>query len=178
MKSLNDPKLIEQLEADYREAFDNDEEDETVGAIEGQTKDQGFLDGADLGCDGYLDKNIPWLRQNLGFSSVRKQLEAAWPFFARHLAPDGSPAHLHKDYDPKLTNAELEARGFIPVEPHWHQYVGTSAMAERGFDGKNVILADGTGVGKTLQCIMMTAYLRHLAVMQAENNTTMPNIGK
>ena len=50
----------------------------------------------------------------------------------------------------------------VALKPMWHQLVGVAAMVRRFFDGKNVILADGVGVGKTMECFMVMCYLRYL----------------
>ena len=64
-----------------------------------------------------------------------------------------------------------------PLQPRWHQWVGLAAMVERFFSGSNVLLADGVGVGKTMQAFMVMAYMRYLRVLSEGNEPSRPDLG-
>ena len=95
LKSLNDPEEISRLEEEYRESFETEETDLTLGEIQTQAMDQSDLDAAgDLGVDDFKASDIASLRLLLGLQSEQKSREeckALMPFFARHVAVDGFP---------------------------------------------------------------------------------------
>lgn len=102
-----------------------------------------------------------------------------FPFFNSVIHDLGMWPDEIEDFESKNKiedETELLKHGLRNLRPRWHQYVGLAACVKRFFDRKNVILADGVGVGKTMQCLMIMAYLRHLRVVYKQRG--LPNIGE
>jgi SNF2 family DNA or RNA helicase len=166
LSELNHPEMIARLEYEYNISFSVEmtliQDLQSMGSQE-------WLDAdGDLGVSDFKDKSIDELRRLLGLQSERDQ--PAFPMFNEFVADAGleRDPHLNDDVLRTKTDEELREFSMIRTRPRWHQYVGLVAMVKRFFDGQNVILADDVGVGKTLQCMMVMAYLRHLKVMKAE----------
>lgn len=138
-------------------------------------------DSADLGVSEFKNLSTESLLANLGISPSRR---TPFPFLSMIVndlgssyddseslntykellkqAPDASLDNEQYEEKRKEWDAKLRAEGFSFIWPRWHQLVGLSAIVKRFFEGKNVLLADGVGVGKTLQAFMTMAYLRFL----------------
>jgi len=163
---LNDPEVIRRLELEFYSTFKELSLD--MDTIENRDNEGGlnWLDeDGDVGVTEWKDKTVDDIRAQLGLPSEEDMPD--FPFLNRHYSPVGkdlvNDASDFPGYDPKnTTDEEAESMGLLRLKPHWHQWVGLAAMVSRGFEGKNVILADGVGVGKTLQCFMLIAYLRFL----------------
>lgn len=174
LASLNDPATIEKLEDEYREAFINTTEEEfMVNELASEPKDQDDLDLHDhLGMRGF---------EKMPTSEYLRLLHlppGPFPFTCPWLGPGGKPATLFDDYDPSLPDEELLEKGFTKLYPHWHQLGSTVAIMDRMVKKENVILADGTGVGKTFECLLLFAYLRHLCVLQEDGDVGNFPLGK
>lgn len=76
-------------------------------------------------------------------------------------------------------DAMLEKHQMQRFVPRWHQFVGLAAILRRLFNGDNVLLADGVGVGKTLQVYMLIAYMRRMFAVERETRKpAVPPFGK
>ncbi|KLO06282.1 hypothetical protein SCHPADRAFT_946225 [Schizopora paradoxa] len=168
LASLNDPMMIERFEADYREAFENTpDEDFVANELTTVSSDQDVLDFEEhLGMRGYQKKSSSEYRQLLHLPP------GPFPFTCPWLGPGGKPAMMFPEYNPSLEDEELLRKGFTKIYPHWHQLGSTVAIIDRMVKKENVILADGTGVGKTFECLLLIAYLRHLVVLQEDGVTS------
>lgn len=167
MKNLED---ILELERAYEESFAAEESLETV--IEEVGDSQAWLNkDGDHGVGEFKALNVAQIRNLLGLPSNRM------PFF-NHVIHDlgtwpediiGFEEVKNLEDEKKLKEVRLHH-----LEPKWHQYVGLAACVKRFFNNENIILADGVGVGKTMQCMMIMAYLCHLKVTKAK----LPPIGE
>lgn len=154
--------MIEKLEADYREEFENTpDEDFTFNELAGENNPSAPLDVDEhLGMRGYQNKTTAEYLKLLRLPS------GPFPFTCPWLGPGGKPAMMFPEYDVNKSDEELIKMGFTKIYPHWHQLGSTVAIIDRMVKKENVILADGTGVGKTFECLLLIAYLRHLVVLQ------------
>lgn len=178
LASLLSPEEIFELEDEYAETFHGENDDaseEVIGDISAEEAEWADAQG-DLGVSEFTNKSIDDIKKMLSLP------EGDFPFFNRIISDLGAlPSQipgfeeLNSNEGPEKEKAEaLEAKNLRILSPRWHQYVGLAASVKRFFQGLNVILADGVGVGKTMQSFMMMAYLRHLVVTKAKA----PPIGK
>ncbi|KAH8114058.1 P-loop containing nucleoside triphosphate hydrolase protein [Phellopilus nigrolimitatus] len=115
----------------------------------------------------------------LSLPSKSKASGPVFPFFNPYISDLGLlPRDIPGYYSFTLEDEDraLKEEMLRPLEPRWHQYVGLAAMAKHFFNGENVVLADGVGVGKTLQCFMVMSYLRHMKVTEAQRKGVLPPI--
>ena len=78
----------------------------------------------------------------------------------------------------KKWDEELARHMYRRIWPRWHQVVGLVAMVERFFSHRNVLLADGVGVGKTMQAFMAMAFLRYSLRKQRKGENPLPLMSK
>lgn len=170
MVNFHDPDTIQDLEKKYTEAF----EAERFTVDESNPDMMGFLDATeDLGVMGYRDTPYEGMCRLLGIQFDSGSQTCEYPFLNKYLSeggivPDDKEA---KAVYGQLTPETCRDMGWSLLQPRWHQLVAVAAMMERFKAGRNVILADGVGVGKTLECCMTMAYLRHLRITQTPNST-------
>lgn len=183
LATLNDPNTIAKLEEEYVSAF-NEIELAEAGLIaaddEGVHCKQLWLDDRDLGVEDFRDCSIDAMKRDLGVHSLPSDTDEkprpCLPFMASHVGAKNESLRsiFGKDLPSK---DQLDRKGCVPMNPFWHQYVGLCAMVKRAFQGENVILADGVGVGKTLTCMMLLSWSRYHAC-QSEKGECMPPIGE
>ena len=169
MVNFHDPDTIQDLEKRYSEAFDA----ERFVVDESSPDMMRFMDAEeDLGIKMYENRTYESMCRHLGipYENVGESIRCKFPFLNRYLSfgglvPDDKDAKVVYE---QLTEENYEELGWSVLQPRWHQLVAVAAMMDRFGDGKNVLLADGVGVGKTLECCMMMAYLRHLRIMQSQ----------
>ena len=157
---LNNPESIARIEDTYRELYQNLEEleDPTTNMTE-------WLDEeGDIGVGEYRDVNTEGLRAELGLEDKDKG-DWSFPYFVDYRADNGRLAaevpELEKFGHSKEDEEAAQKVGLTRLSLFWHQYVGVAAILKRVFEKKNVILADGVGVGKTLQCLAVMMELRY-----------------
>lgn len=173
LKTVVTAELIEELEREYELAFFpvatmEDLEMEAEGEVDWLDK-QG-----DLGVGEFRERTTEDIKSLLGLP------EGPFPFFNKIIHDLGTwPEDIKgfKELNEVQDKETLEEHRLRVLQPRWHQYVGLAACVKRFFDGKNVILADGVGVGKTLQCFMMMGYLRHLRIT-LDKQQSLPAIGE
>lgn len=82
-----------------------------------------------------------------------------------------------RDYEERLAQFDAEMQrhpaALRRFWPHWHQLVGLAAIVKRFFEGSNVLLADGVGIGKTITAFMVASYMRAL-----KKDQTVPRFSK
>lgn len=85
--------------------------------------------------------------------------------------PDGDMPSFNKFLDPKGEKTywkdkawfEDDANPKLACAPRWHQLVGILALIDSAFNGKNILLMDEVGLGKTMQvagAIAIITYFR------------------
>lgn len=147
-------------------------------------------DSGDLGVGEWKTKSDDEMLELLGLKQLWEgendmEITVTWqfPFMNGWLATDGTlPSGIQDlrtlhDEDADKVKSRSDRPPLIPLKPMWHQYVGLAAMVKRFYHGKNVILADGVGVGKTMECFMVICYLRFLRTLLA-NEKTLPPLGE
>lgn len=171
---LNSPAVIEQVEASYNSYFRSLED------LEDPEEDlMQWMDGdGDLGVAEMKGLSRDELMAQLG---LPVSPDWTFPFFNSFISDLGSLPDEVNDFDsykaPDDEQKALAERNLRRLEPRWHQIVGIAAIVRRVFEGRNVILADGVGVGKTLVCMGLMAYLRHLKIVDPKGEKR-PKIGK
>ena len=137
---------------------------------------------SDLGVGDYQHKSMAELGEMLGIDAIQR---TAFPYFSTivsdlskdpgdlegdrqqysdlmSLRPDVSDMDEEEAEEAFAKWDEVLAKNFYRrIWPRWHQLVGLTAMLARFYTHKNVLLADGVGVGKTMQAFMAMAYLRY-----------------
>lgn len=109
-----------------------------------------FDSKGDLGVGQFANLSVETLKRLLGIKN-----DQPFPFLVETLS----------DLGVATGDKEKSSEEFVqPFEPRWHQFVGVCAIVQRMYKGENVLLADGVGVGKTLQALMLIAYLRYLRI--------------
>ena len=90
-----------------------------------------------------------------------------FPFFNTFRSTLGElPEDIDGFYDILIRDTKKQTElGLELLTLRWHQLVGLCAIVDRCIDGKNVILADAVGLGKTCICFMSMAYARYLRVL-------------
>lgn len=175
-KDLNDPEIVAQLEDDYADVFLELEAEEEEGQDE--VLAGAFDDMGDLGVQEFCSKDTAQLRTLLGVEGRTKG--ESFPFFNAWVSDIGRLPETIKgieelDVTNEKAGAEHEAK-LRPLRPQWHQYVGVCSIIRLFQSGKNVLLADGVGLGKTMETFMVCATLRHIRLMLSRNIT--PPIGE
>ena len=175
LESLNDPEHILLLEKAYIDLFSPD--DQTLGdVLEGDGITQDWLDElGDHGVTEFKSYREPDILRLLGLPPDGPPY--FFPFCNRVIHDQGDILSLTEAGRELLKvqdEAVLKQHKAGLLTPRWHQLVGLAACVKRFFRQLNVILADGVGVGKTMQYLMIMAYLRHLNV----TNASPPPIGK
>ena len=116
----------------------------------------------DLGVEEFKDLDEKQLKQLLGIPP-----ENRFPYLNRWRSVSGELPNNIRDFETYESDPDLSPElarneyGLLPVEPHWHQYVGVAAAIQRLFRNRNILFADGVGVGKTLQALMVMCMLRY-----------------
>ncbi|TFK17541.1 hypothetical protein FA15DRAFT_734316 [Coprinopsis marcescibilis] len=124
-------------------------------------------------CGVELESNLDsdTLASRLGFREGR-------PFLFNEKRHTGELTPWDDNFDNLLAS---EPSKFIDFKPHWHQYCGAHAIARNAFsdvaDGcaTSSLLADGVGVGKTVQAAAVMAFFTDLA-MRTVRGLPMPAI--
>lgn len=136
--------------------------EETLGALDDEGK---WLDKAgDLGVAEFHNLTVDQIKSWLALTTKD------FPFLNKIYSEHGDwPVQIKNFYklNDEPVEEELRRRHLAYLEPAWHQYVGLAACVMRFFRGLNGMMADGVGVGKTLQCFLIMNYLRHLIVSKA-----------
>ena len=129
-----------------------------------------FLDGfGDLGVAQYAYMQEDAMYERLGLGIVAKnETGQHFPFFNVFRSTLSElPEDIEGFYDIKASDTKkIEDLGLEHLRLRWHQLVGACAIVDRCTDGKNVILADTVGLGKTCICFMAMAYVRYLRVFE------------
>ena len=163
---IKDPEEIAALENDFRNEFKSGE----VIVEEADDNFQLFLDGfGDLGVAQYAYMQEDEMYERLGLSVITQNEEGQrFPFFNMLRSTLGElPEDIEDFYDLKPTETKkMEELGLEHLKLRWHQLVGVCAIVDRCADGKNVILADTVGLGKTCICFLAMAYVRYLRVFE------------
>ena len=163
---IKDPEEIAALENDFRNEFKSGE----VIVEEVDDNFQLFLDGfGDLGVAQYAHMQEAEMYEHLGLSVIaQNEMGQRFPFFNTLRSTLGElPEDIEEFYDIRLTEAKkLADLGLEHLKLRWHQLVGVCAIVDRCADGKNVILADTVGLGKTCICFLAMAYVRYLRVFE------------
>ncbi|KAL5485573.1 hypothetical protein ACEPAI_6614 [Sanghuangporus weigelae] len=161
LKGIRDEKQILRVEDEYLNLF-GDTTTMAEFAAELDTPVNWVDDDGDLGVEEFKSLDEEQLKALLGIPAGSR-----FPFLNRWRSVSGDlPADI-RDFDDLERDADLtseraqEEYNLLPVEPHWHQYVGVAAAARRFFSNRNVLFADGVGVGKTLQALMIMCLLRY-----------------
>ena len=189
---LSDYEEIERVRREYEKYFPS-ETIEDMPEQYGEEITRNVLDtDGDLGVGDFQYLQTAAICQLLAIptTTVKKKIEDEdggtrfeevpdihFPFFHLYESEFGTPPDPDKVPDHKrwvsyTAEQEEQAREedhLLPLRPRWHQYVGLAACVKAFLLGKNVLLADGIGVGKTMECMMIMAYLRHLAGSQARD---------
>ncbi|KAL5476548.1 hypothetical protein ACEPAI_3228 [Sanghuangporus weigelae] len=180
LKSMISLEDIEEMERVYAETF---KEEEDIPALEQPVDVEWFEKGGDIGVAEFREKSLREIRELLGLAELDEG--APFPFLNKIIHDSGlRPDEIDRfDEWNEVKDADKLAKNLMrPFRPRWHQYVGLAAAIKRFFEGKNVLLADGVGVGKTLECFMMMCFLRHLRIAQAkydgETQTKLPAIAE
>lgn len=163
-EGMTDPELIARMEDQYAETFNDleeevdDESDKLAVSL--------FEQGGDLGVVAYQNWTLLQLFKVLGLKPDDETDNPPFPFFNSWVSDLGRlPTEMPGFYDigPKDDNNPLVNEWKLrELRPLWHQYVGLTAMVKQFLNGRNVLLADGVGVGKTMQVFMTCAYMRYL----------------
>ena len=161
---IKDPEEIAALEDDFRNEFKSGE----VIVEQADDSFQLFLDDfGDLGVAQYAHMQEHEMYERLGLSAIAASEEGQrFPFFNVFRSTLGElPEDIEGFYDIKLSDVKKMAElGLEYLKLRWHQLVGVCAIVDRCADGKNVILADTVGLGKTCICFLAMAYVRYLRV--------------
>ena len=174
LKSMVSLEEIEEMERVYAETF---KEEEDLPPLEQPVDVEWFEKGGDIGVAEFREKALREMKELLGL--VELDEDAPFPFLNKIMHDSGlRPDEInHFDEWNEVKDAHELAKNLMrPFRPRWHQYVGLAAAVKRFIEGKNVLLADGVGVGKTLECFMMMCYLRHLRIAQAKNDGDTPKL--
>lgn len=173
--NITDPEVLRQLEEDYMSNFvDNVDDLEETG-------DQGmslFDAEGDIGVSDFKSLTIPDICRLLAIprvkmanpppsDSVPPEFWYHFPFFNLFESqlgelPESIPNFSHLTLDQR---EEALREQLLDLRPRWHQYVAVLAAVKCFLRGQNVILGDGVGVGKTIECLMMMCYVRHLRLI-------------
>ncbi|KAL5476645.1 hypothetical protein ACEPAI_2831 [Sanghuangporus weigelae] len=168
LKSMISLEDIEEMERVYAETF---KEEEDLPALEQPVDVEWFEKGGDIGVAEFREKTLREIREFLGLAELDE--DAPFPFLNKIIHDSGlRPDEITRfdEWNEVKDAHELAKNLMRPFRPRWHQYVGLAAAVKRFFEGKNALLADGVGVGKTLECFMMMCFLRHLRIAQAKND--------
>ena len=166
---MNDPDLIADLEDVYAEVFNDILEDAD------DSNDAELMESMDahgeLGVAEFTGMSVEQLRKQLMVDLPGMQ--NSFPFFNEWVSDLGKLPSEIEGFE-NISGDDVEAAENHPdklraLQPQWHQLVGLSAIIKRFYSGSNVLLADGVGVGKTMECFMAMAFLRHQRIMQSKN---------
>lgn len=165
-EGMSDPSIIAQLEDDYAETFSEllEAPEEPEQDLMGEMDDETGQTGVDEFCKLSTDE----LRSMLGLNKGHED-SPVFPFFNAWVSdvgklPEDIPGFEAINWKDK-TSAEASAYKLRELRPQWHQYVGLAAIVKQLRRGNNVLLADGVGVGKTMECLMTVAYMRYLRLL-------------
>ena len=198
---LKDSTFISTLEERYQEQLGDDVFSLEDDAREDQPDPQAMAimdQFGDIGVDEFRTKSLNELSDEFGYDCTGRR---PWCFFVRlrsemgllpsqianfnNISAPAPPLDDSEEEKKKFEDAlqeyekECEENKLLKFQPHWHQFVGVAAIVKRFFEGSNVLLADGVGVGKTLQVYMTIAYLRQLHYWKKENDErAVPKFGK
>jgi hypothetical protein len=81
--------------------------------------------------------------------------EKQLPYFNDWIDP-----FMHNYWEHTLYMEANQGR-LVPLQPKWHQLIGSLKLVSQGFKGKPLMLMDEVGVGKTLQLIGGIVILAH-----------------
>lgn len=163
---------MENIEIDYINMLTNVAEQE-MAEVDDEPVDTNLMDvfdrAGEIGVAEFVKRPLGDLLGILGLDR-----KAPFPFFNRYMHEQGAlPKDIENfqkyedsDYSEESIQKAYEEAMLRPLKPYWHQYVALAAMAKMVFHGRNVLLADGVGVGKTLECLMLVAYLRHMILVE------------
>lgn len=161
IKVLCDETTLAETLAEYTSHFEEDYEE--VLADGNSELMRMFDNGEDLGVGAYKETPTVQLQKELGMSN---QPDSPFPFF-NPFYKAGAVKYVPHIGDKEFSSLKhpedierAESMDYLPFLPRWHQYCGLVAMIARFIENKNVLLADGVGVGKTLQGLMLFAWLR------------------
>lgn len=95
------------------------------------------------------------------------------PFFNTKQDPIG-------ELDPwsEAGQAALEHESATPLAPKWHQWVGILKMMDNMFDGKNILVMDEVGVGKSLQAVGAIAMYEYQRLYYKSSGLHAPRFGE
>lgn len=90
--------------------------------------------------------------------------------------PDGRMPSFNAFLDPKGEKTYWRDRGWfeddanvkLPCNPRWHQLIGMLALLDSAFNGKNILLMDEVGLGKTMQVAGVVALVTYFREFYAE----------
>lgn len=177
LSNLTDERLISQLEEDYLTTFTNSL---SVADIDAELELESLWVDADgdVGVDEFKTKDETELRILLRLPPTGR-----FPYMNRWrhelgLLPDEIWDFQSFDSNDELTEAEAKTKRLVPLNPHWHQFVGVAAAVKRIFNGNNILLADGVGVGKTCEAFMLMSLLRYYRGNQARLNGKLSYVAK
>ncbi|PCH39635.1 hypothetical protein WOLCODRAFT_85999 [Wolfiporia cocos MD-104 SS10] len=120
-------------------------EDDNEKVVEKDFKILSTVDDWESGTEEYTGMSLEEVKTALGL------LEGPFPCFNGMEDPDGHNLWMAEG------QKALKAETALPLNPHWHQYVGVLKMMRCVMDGKPVLLTDKVGVGKTMQAVMFIA---------------------
>ena len=168
LKLIKDADDITAIEEEYKLTFlrMDDLDDDADLAL-----DQ-FLDAlGDLGVGEYANSKPSDLLQLLGVKcdnpdevDADSTKEPTFPFMnplisENGVLPEDIPGYWDYTLPDDLQRA-YEEHALSRLTSMWHQKVGVCAIADRCLSGRNTILADAVGFGKTFICYMTMACLR------------------
>ncbi|KZP14423.1 hypothetical protein FIBSPDRAFT_751821, partial [Athelia psychrophila] len=148
------------VEAIRQLASENDLQEIRTKVYERITEIQNDSDVIDLPNGEFV--NMEWSEGTEDFQSTTREdiavalglVNGEIPNFNAFLDPRGEKTYWD---DPGWFADPAHAK--LPCSPRWHQLVGLLAMIHRAFDGKNVLLMDEVGLGKTMQIVGVIAIL-------------------
>lgn len=116
-------------------AYDHDEDEPML-------REPCDMSGWSEGVEGYAKLAVEDLARALGLHKPEL------PFCNTKQDPNG-------ELDPwtEKGQAVLNAPSAVPLSPRWHQWVGITKMMDNMFDGKNLLVMDEVGVGKSFQAV-------------------------
>ena len=192
---LRKTKYIGEIEETYMTALQDG-----MDTLDDETDLMNILDaGGDLGVGDYKDLSMEDLGNMLAVDTTGYKPFPSFESIVSDLGKDPGDLESNRltyvdlmkrqpNVD-KLDKSELKAafdewdkllaeNSYRRIWPRWHQMVGLVAMVRRFFDRKNVLLADGVGVGKTMQAITAMAYLRSCIMSGVKGRNVLPPMGE
>lgn len=164
LQQLANEKDIAELRTTVYERICEIENEEPLDLPTGESVDLDWSEGT----EHFKDYTIEHAQRALGF------IDDTIPSFNRFLDPGGEKTYWNdKGWFDDETNVK------IICAPRWHQLIGMLALVDAMFNGKNILLMDEVGLGKTMQvagAIAIITFFREYHDRMPEGQKSFPGM--